>query len=106
MKQYAVKITSRALGDMNAIYEYIAVQLQAPETAHKQYERIASAVESLGTLPERNPLLDVQPEHDLGLRRQLVDNYSVIYVVQDDTVTVLRVLYSASDFVARLRDDR
>ncbi len=106
MKQYAVKITNRGLTDMNAIFDYIAVQLQVPETAYKQYERIATAIESLRLLPERNPLMDVQPEHDLGMRRLLVDNYSVIYVVHDEAVTVLRVLYSASDFVSRLRDER
>ena len=51
-------------------------------------------------------MLDVEPERDLGMRRLLVDNYSVIYVVRDDAVTVLRVFYSASDLVSRLRGDR
>lgn len=46
MKRYTVKITSRALADMNAIYDYITVQLHVPETAMGQYERIASAIES------------------------------------------------------------
>lgn len=104
MKRYTVKITSRALADMKAIYDYIAVQLHVPETAMGQYERIASAIESLKSLPERYPLLDVQPEHDLGMRRLLIDNYSVIYVLQEDTATVLRVFYSASDFVFHLRN--
>lgn len=103
MKQYAVKITDRGLADMNAIFEYIAVQLQVPETAYAQYDRIAAAIESLRSLPERCPLMDVEPERELGMRRLLVDNYSVIYVVRDETVTVLRVLYSASDLVSRLR---
>lgn len=55
--------------------------------------------------PERCPLLDSQPEHDLGMRRLLVDNYSAVYVAGEDTVTVLRVLYSASDILSRLRND-
>ena len=33
----------------------------------------------------------------------LVDNYSVFYIVGEDTVSVARVLYSASDLVRRLR---
>ena len=103
MKHYAVKITDRGLADMNAIFDYISTQLQVPETARKQYDRIATAIESLRSLPERCPLIDVQPEHDLGMRRLLVDNYSVIYVVRDKFVTVLRVLHSASDVVSRLR---
>lgn len=33
MKQYVVRITDRALADMEEIYNYIAIQLQAPENA-------------------------------------------------------------------------
>ena len=33
----------------------------------------------------------------------LVDNYSVFYIVGEDTVSVAHVLYSASDLVRRLR---
>ncbi len=53
MKQYTVKITDRALADMEEIYNYIATQLQAPENAMGQYNRIAEAIESLNTFPER-----------------------------------------------------
>ena len=106
MKQYSVKITVKALVDMDAIYGYIAETLLEPETAMKQYDRIVTAIESLCSLPERHPLLDAQPECDLGMRRLLIDNYVVIYVVLENTVTVLRVFYSSSDFVSRLRDGR
>ena len=57
MKHYAVKITDRGLADMNAIFDYISTQLQVPETARKQYDRIATAIESLRSLPERCPLM-------------------------------------------------
>lgn len=106
MKQYNVKITNKALGDMEAIYDYIADSLKVPDTAMKQYDRIADAVESLQVFPERCKLFDSQPEHDSGMRQLLVDNYSVIYVVEVDRVVVLRVLYSASDISARLQQNR
>lgn len=108
MKQYSVKITDKALGDMEAIYQYIATELQVPATALRQYNRIADAVESLATAPKRCKLFDSQPEHDMGIRQKTVDNYAVIFVVDDaiDTVTVLRVLYSASDINTRLREYR
>lgn len=50
----------------------------------------------------------MQPERDMGMRQRLINNYSIIFVVDDEmnTVTVLRVLYSASDINARLRDNR
>ncbi len=104
MKEYSVKITRLALADMDMIYDHIGQSLQTPDTASKQYDRIAEGIMSLSIFPERCKLFDSQPEHDMGLRQLLVDNYSVIYVVDDNTVTVLRVLYSASDISARLKD--
>ena len=48
-------------------------------------------------------LVESEPERTQGLRQMLVDNYSVFYIVGEDTVSVARVLYSASDLVRRLR---
>ena len=45
------------------------------------------------------------PVRDMGFRQLLIDNYSVIYVVEDDCVTVLRVLYSSSDIIARMQNE-
>lgn len=108
MNQYSVKITGKALDDMERIYDYIALELQVPEIAMGQYNRIADAIESLAHTPKRCRLFDSQPERDMGMRQRLIDNYTVIFVVDDATgcVTVLRVLYSASDINARLRDNR
>ena len=37
MNQYSVKITDIALDDMESIYNYIALDLQVPDTAMGQY---------------------------------------------------------------------
>ena len=105
MKQYHVKITDKALADMNAIYDYIAENLQVPDTAIKQYERIADGIKSLNMFPERCKQFESQPEHDWGLRLLLVDNYSIIYVVEGSCVIILRVLYSSSDIITRLQNE-
>ena len=102
MKKYRVKITGKALADMEAIYSYIASSLHSPYTAMGQYDRIAAAIESLGTFPERCKLFDSEPECSYGMRQLLVDNYSAVYIVGEAEVIVLRVLYSSSDINARL----
>ena len=104
MKQYRVKITEIALADMEAIYDYIASTLQSPDTAIKQYDRIAAANESPDTFPERCKLFDSEQECSYGMRQLLVDNYSGVYVVGEEEVTVLRVLYSSSDISNRLHE--
>lgn len=105
MKEYRVKITSRALQDMEAIYQYIAVNLSTPSTAMKQYNRIAQGIESLSTFPERYPLMRSEAEHRKGIRQIIIDHYSAFYIVHEDEVTVIRVLYSASDISTRLQEN-
>ena len=105
MREYAVKITDKALTDINGIYEYIALNLQSLENAMGQYNKIADAALELGFFPEKFRLVDFEPERSQGLRRMMVNNYSVFYVFKDDVVTVTRVLYSASDIEKRLKED-
>lgn len=105
MKQYVVRITDRALADMEEIYNYIAIQLQAPENAMGQYNRIAEAIEGLNVFPERVKLVESEPERIMGLRQLVIDNYSVFYVIEDTDVIVTRVLYTAMDISRRLPED-
>ncbi len=103
MKQYRVQITDKALADMEEIYNYIAIQLQAPENAMGQYNRIAKAIEELNIFPEKIRLMESKQERTLGLRQLAVDNYSIFYVIENERVIVMRVLYSASDIELRLK---
>ena len=105
MKQYTVRITDKALADMEEIYNYIAIQLQAPENAMGQYNRIAEAIEELYVFPERVKLMESEPERIMGLRQLVIDNYSVFYVIEGMDVIVTRVLYSAMDISRRLLED-
>jgi hypothetical protein len=54
-----------------------------------QYNRIADCILGLGFFPER--LVDFEPERTQGLRRMLVNNYSVFYIFKDETVTVTSI---------------
>ena len=103
MKQYRVQITDKALADMEEIYNYIAIQLQAPENAMGQYNRIAKAIEELNIFPEKIRLLESKQERTLCLRQLALDNYSIFYVIENERVIVMRVLYSASDIELRLK---
>ena len=104
MKRYTVQITDRALRDMEEIYTYIAEQLQSPENAMNQYNRIAKGIEGLDIFPERVHVMDSQPEHIMRLRQFPIDNFSAFYIIEGDSVIVTRVLYSASDISRRLRE--
>ena len=55
MKQYKVEITKEALQDMEDIYNYIAIDLLAPNNAMGQYNRIADEILTLDILLEIMP---------------------------------------------------
>lgn len=103
MKQYKVQITDKALEDMEEIYHYIAIQLQAPENAIGQYNRIAQAMEEFNIFPEKVRLMESEKERTMGVRQLVVDNNSVFYTIENERVIVIRVLYSASDIGIRLK---
>ena len=103
MERYIIQITDEAQGDMEAIYQYIAQTLQAPDTALRQYNRIADAIMELEYLPKRIKIMDSEPERARQIRRMNVDNYSVFFIIRDHRVIVTDVLYGASDISARLR---
>ena len=103
MRQYKIQITDTALSDMEEIYNYIAEQLQAPEAAMRQYNRIVDAIETLDTFPERVKLMETEEELVLGLRQLPVDNYSVFFHITEERAIIRNVLYSASDITKRLR---
>ena len=104
MDKYEVKITDEALADMEKIYEYIATQLLAPENAMGQYNRIADAILTLDSFPDRFALFELEPEHSWGMRRMVVDNYLVCYMVDSGVVIVTDVLYGASNIHMRLQE--
>ena len=50
---YTIKITDQADNDIRNIYEYIAYELQSPENASGQLDRIEKCIMSLDDMSER-----------------------------------------------------
>ena len=82
--RYKVEITDEALQDMEDIYNYIAIELMSPENAIGQYNRIADEVITLDMFPERCKIMVSEPEKEKGLRRLLVDSYSVFHAIEGE----------------------
>lgn len=100
MDKYSVKLTSRALRDLDGIYRYIAQTLLEKETALKLVDRIEEAIYSLETMPMRCPERRTGAYANQGYRQLFVKNYTVIFRVDEPekTVIVVTVRYSPSQF--------
>ena len=106
--KYKVLTTAQATADLRAIFEYIAYELLAGETAIKQLDRLEEAVLSLDEMPERYHLYDKEPWKERNLRIMPVDNYLVFYIPRSEekTVTVIRVMYGRRDIDAQLKQTK
>ena len=102
--KFAIKITAQADNDIRNIYEYIAYELQSPENASGQLDRIEKCIMSLDDMPERYRFYDREPWKSRGLRVLPVDNYVVLYITDSDkkVVTILRVMYAGRDIYNQL----
>ena len=96
---YSVIYSSKAKDDLIEIYSYIAFDLQVPDIAEGQVNRIRKTIRSLDFMPSRYITVEWEPWKSMRMHQVPVDNFVVYYVVNDDsrTVTVIRIFYGGGD---------
>ena len=96
---YEVEVSEQADSDLRGIFEYIAFELQSPENAIGQLDRLEEQILSLDTMSERYRKYEKEPWKSRGLRILPVDNYVVFYIPDNarKVVTILRVMYAGRD---------
>jgi plasmid stabilization system protein ParE len=84
--------------DIEAIVEYLSGFSE--NIALSYYEYIDECIKSLSTMPKRCPLVRNEELKAKGYRWVSVRNYTVFFIVDDDTNTVRinRVLYSKREY--------
>ena len=100
MDKYTVKISPQAYDDLDQIFEYIAFELQAPETALSLIDLIEEEVLSLDEMPKRGAERKVGIYANRGYRQLFIKNFTVVYRIQENTKTVIviTVRYTPSEF--------
>lgn len=100
MDKYMVSLTSRALRDLDDIYIYIAQTLLVPETALGLIDKIEKEILSLENMPYRFPERKTGAYANRGYRQLFVNNYTVIYRVDEKhkQVIIVTVRYTPSQF--------
>ena len=95
MDKYKVKISPRAIRDLESIYQYIVMEKQMPEIARQQAERIKHAILQLDTFPYACQERVEGRYAGKGYRQLLIDNFIAIFRVEETekTVYVLTVQY-------------
>ena len=101
MSKYNIEITEPAESDLYQIGSYIAKELQEPDLAQEVVNKIGDAILSLDEMPYRNGLVRDERLSHQGIRKLLIDNYVIFYIVREENkmVTILRILYSRRDWM-------
>lgn len=103
-KQYKVKITKYALTQMEEIKDYIANELLAPQAAYNLLLEMKKTAASLESMPERNPLVDVEKWREQGIRKTMVKNFIIYYWTDEEyqTVHITAVAYGKRNQLTEL----
>ena len=85
---YKVELSEQADSDLRGIFEYIAFELQSPENASGQLDRLEEQILSLDIMPERYRKYENEPWKSRGLRVLPVDNYVIFYIPDSIRMTI------------------
>ena len=98
--------TAQARQDLRDIYEYIALELLAPENAAGQTQRIMKMIRSLEEMPMRYQLYGEEAWLSRGIRFLPVDNYLIVYLPEEpqNTVNIIRIMYGGRDVRSQLSE--
>ena len=85
--------------EMGEKFEYIAFELQSPENAIGQLNRLEEQILSLDAMPKHYQKYEKESWKSRELHILPVDNYVILYIPNSDKkiVTILRVMYAGRD---------
>jgi plasmid stabilization system protein ParE len=104
---YNVLVTDSAKTDLRDAANYIATILFNLTAANDFLDDADILIDSLEAMPARFPLIDDVELSELGLRKALLKNYLVFFIIREEqkVVSVQRILYGRRDWEGILKTD-
>ncbi|GAB3055369.1 type II toxin-antitoxin system RelE/ParE family toxin [Virgibacillus ainsalahensis] len=98
--KYTIKITPKALEDLDEIYSYISKELYNEGAADNLMEKIETSIMRLMDFPFSSSFVMDEILKDKGYRKLIVENYIAFYIVSEERkqVVVMRVLYGGQKY--------
>lgn len=102
--EYEVRLTPQAVEQVRQTMTYISHILLEPGIARRWSDYLEKEIRSLKRHPARYPLTPEEPWHAYGIRKMIVKNFFVYYLIEEDKrqVAVTAVVYGRRDQVAAL----
>ena len=98
---YKLILTSISAKDLESIYNYIASNLNSPQSAFNLNKKFFNALERICDMPNSCPVIENSFVKVDGVRKLIVDNYIILYVPNHDKkeIIVYRVVYGARNYI-------
>lgn len=99
MKNYNIKISNEVKKDL----ELIKINMYNLHKNNNYYKKllylIKNKIESLSSMPHRIKIIDKYPWKKLGVRRILVKNYYIYFIIDElkSEIKIINILYSKID---------
>ena len=91
MDKYKIKLNPRAYRDLDEIFDYISKDLQSPENAKGQTDRLWKALKTLDTFPQSHQERMTGTYAGKGYRQLLTDNYITIFKI-DESKKIVKIV--------------
>ena len=95
MKSYKLEYTDDFKDDMSDTLAYISNTLGNPQAAERFLSKVETAILNRLQMPLSFEPIQSKRDHYDVYYRIYVGNYVVYYVVEDDTMKVMRLIYGA-----------
>lgn len=97
---YKLVFAPEFIKDLDNTFDYISAVLTAPNAAKALMKKIDYSILKLKEMPYMYPLCS-EPLDSLGYRKIIVENYIVVYSVDEKfkTVNVLRSFYGKRQYI-------
>lgn len=97
-----VSYSPKALGDLDALWDYVSTELASPTNAESLIGRIMDRIDRISGFPELGTPLSAICDTRASYRFITEGDWMVFYRVADDRVYVDRILYGRSDYLKEL----
>ena len=103
--RYKLKFTKQSGNQIIQIIDYISHNLLAPRAAMRLYSEIKEKTERLADFPESCALVDREQWKFSGLRKLIVRNFIVYYLIdhENQSVIITSVVYGKSNQLNKLK---
>ena len=92
-KKYIVLPTYTFKEELKNITSYFKYRLKEPLLTKRFYKNVSNKIKSLEFMPEKHMRISDFKNKNRNLRKLLIDNYTIIYEVINDTRTSFHFTY-------------